>query len=650
MTDPLYAQQLDLRDLGDDDFNARFDTDRFTATVLGNRLRYIVEHVSTRLLTNAFSMILRDWYDFNATISGPPDLNYQMPAAGNSIASFFGSISEAIRNVVEEYGVDDLREGDVLISNDPYRVGTHVNDMCFIRPVFVDGRIISFISIKAHQLDMGGVVPAGFSATKRDVFDTGLVLAPMLLYRNDKPVRSTFNLLFDNTRYGAIILPDIKTIHSSLQLGEVLIHQSVTKYGAAAYRGSIRYAVDSSAQAMAYALAEIEDGTYYGEGGVDADAVDDTIEYKIRVALTKVDDRLEIDFSGTSPQARTSINAAALDAKSAVVMALKILLDPTSPYTSGALRNVDLVLPAGTLVSATPPNGSVFMFWEATQPVIAAIFSALDQALGDRAVGGDFGSMGIHNANGVTADGTPWVSTAQCGGEHGPWGATRAGDADSYQSCYQANGLDPAIEAIEADSPVVILRREYVADSAGAGFNRGGAAVRKDTLFLTPAEHWSSQLSTKRAPGVGVNSGEDGTAPGTWLFPPEVAAVDRRQDLVPVENDSYVEAKLVAGVFDPETKQLDKNGLYHYYGETPIWKTGAGSVFRYQTAGGGGWGDPWTREPERVLVDVRSRYVTVEGADRDFGVVILGDPLADPEGLSVDVAATTERRQTVRNR
>ena len=272
-----------LRDLDDSEFQARYQSDRFTATVLTNRMRYILEHLSTRILTNAFSPVLRDWYDFNATISGPPELNYQMPAVGNSLAAFFGSMSEAVRITIEEFGPDQLCPGDIIAANDPYRVGTHVNDVCFIRPVFAGDRLVSFVSVKAHQLDIGGIVPGGFSATKKDVYENGLVLAPILLYRDNKPVKSTFNLLFDNARFGGIILPDIKTIDQSLRFGERLILESVERYGVDAYFGAIRYAVDSSAESMANALDKVADGTYTGIGYIDADAVDQSVEYEVRV-------------------------------------------------------------------------------------------------------------------------------------------------------------------------------------------------------------------------------------------------------------------------------------------------------------------------------------------------------------------------------
>lgn len=637
-----------LRELDDDSFAARYGADRFTASVLGNRMRYIVEHMSTGILRNAFSLILRDWYDFNATITGPPEQNYPMPAVGKSLAAFFGTMSEAVRNVIEEFGPDELRPGDVIIANDPYRVGNHVNDLCFIRPVFFAGRVVSFVTIRAHQIDMGGVVPAGFSATKRNVYETGLALGPVALYRDDEPVHSTFNVILDNARFGAVLLPDIKTIVQSLRLGERLIVESVERYGAEAYLGAIRYAVDASAESMAAALATVPDGLYTATESIDADGVDASIEYRIQLALTKRGDRLEIDFSGTSPQARTSINAAAWDVKCAVVVALKCLIDPTQPYTSGACRNIDMVIPPGTVISAQPPDGAVFLYWEATQPVIRGVLRALADALGERALGGEFGSLSLHNANGVHPNGTPWVGIAQAGGEHGPWGANRHADADSYQSFYMVNSLDPATEAIETDIPTVLLRKEYAIDSAGPGANRGGAAVRKDSLYSVAAEHWSNPLATKTATGLGVNGGRDGGLGAVWLFQPEVARIAERADLLPVDEDIYAGSTPIAGILDPQRKTRSPDGEYFYFASTPIWRTAPGAVFRYQTNGGGGWGDPLTRDPVRVRADVRDEYVSIDGAYRDYGVVITGDPQYDPEGLRVDTEATEQRRAELR--
>lgn len=635
------APEITLKSLGEEEFHARYGTDRFTAAVLGNRMRYIVEHMCSGLLHNAFSIILRDWYDFVATLSGPPESNYSMPAVSKSMAVFFGTMADAVRNTVLEFGPEKLQPGDVLIANDPYRAGTHVNDICFIRPVFVDGQIVAFVNLRAHQLDMGGAVPGGFSSTKRTSYETGVVISHALLYHDDQPVPSTFNLILDNARFGALLLPDIKTIYQNLLLGERLILESAERYGAGALRGAIDYACDVSADAMSEALRSLPDGVYEGEDGIDADAIADDREYRVRVRATKAGDKIELDFSGSSPQARTSINAGPLDVKMAVGVALKFLVDPTTPFTSGTYRGIDIVIPAGTFVSATPPEGAIFMYFEAASAVVLATLKALQQPAGDRALAGDYCSLSLHNASGTHADGTPWVNIAQCGGEHGPWGATLHGDADSYNVFYISNNMDPATEAIEAEVPAVVMRKEYVADTAGGGYNRGGAAVRKDTLWLTEAEHLTNPLHFKTASGYGVNGGNDGTIGAVWLFD---GADAPPASLVGIGNAVYADATVVAGSVNPGTHAPGEGARYHYFARQQTWPTQANAMFRYLTNGGGGWGDARQRDPERVRDDVRDGYVTIDGAARDYGVVIAGDPARHPEQLTIDQEATDRLR------
>jgi len=634
-----------LRDLSEDDFEARYGCDRFTATVLANRYRYVVNHMCVGLLNHAFSIILRDWYDFAATISGPPKQNYSMPAVSNSLVLFLGVMTDAIRNAVEEYGPDKLKPGDVLICNDPYRTGTHVNDVCFIRPIFHDGELVGFVNMQAHMLDMGGVVPAGFSGTKRNVYENGLVIGPQLLYSEDQPVKSTWSLIFDNARFGDVLLPDIKTIYENLRLGERLLSETIERYGVEAYYGAMQYSCDVAGESMRTALEALPDGDYVGEDTIDCDGVDDEEEFTVRVTIAKRGGRAEIDLSGSSRQARTSINAGWLDAKTAVGVAFKFLIDRTSPFTSATYRDIDIVLPEGTLVSALPPDGVIFLYWESTMPLVLAIFRAMEQAVGDQAVGGDYGSLSIHNANGVTDDGTQWATMAQCGGEHGPWGATSSGDADSYTVFYLANNIDPATEAIESDFPVLVMRKEYTPDTAGAGSNRGGAAVLKDTLWTDDVEHYSSPLHVKNPSGFGVGGASTGARGAVWVFEPD--ELDTSEG-VGTDASAYDQSTPVAGVLDPSSKQVAEDGDYFFFARVPLWKTKPGTVFRYLTNGGGGWGDPLERDPERVKRDVRDGYVTIEGAARDYGVVITGDPESDPEGLELDEAATEQRRSELR--
>ncbi len=641
MSTPTAAAAPRLRTLDSAAFRARYGCERLDATVLANRFRYVLEHVCQRLLACAFSPPLRDFYDFAATLTGPPELGYPVPAVSKTFVAFTGTMTESVRNTIEEYGPERLAPGDVIIANDPYRTGTHVNDVLFCRPVFHAGRIVAFVTIKAHQLDIGGSVPGGFSATKTSVYENGLVLSPRALFRGGAEVVETFELFRDNVRFAALIERDMRTLCACLELGEQLLAASIARHGVAALHGAMRYVCDADAERMTEALERLPDGTWHGAALVDCDGLDDTEQYPVRATIRKHGGRIEVDFSDTARQARTSINGTFLDAKTVVGVALKFMLDPDGPFTSGLYRPVDILVPEGAICSALPPEGVVFAYGESTNALLLAMFAAMADALGEGAIAGDHGAPNIHTAHGRRADGSPWIAVGVNGGERGPWGATRAGDADSFSIFYQANSIDTAIEVTEADAPVVILRREYLADTAGAGLHRGGAAVLKDSLFLEPAEHAVITLRLREPTGRGVRGGGDGPTGGVWVW---------REGGVPAAlargtgTASYRDATRVAGRLDPLTGAPDPQGDYHWFGRERSWPTPAGAVFRYLTNGGGGWGDPYARDPERVCRDVRDGYVSIEGARRDYGVVIEGEPERDPEGLRVDAAATARLR------
>ena len=628
-----------LRDLDVAAFAERYQCDRYTATVLGNRFDYLVEHMSARLLTGAFSPVLRDFYDLACTIAGPAELAYPVPAASNGIVLMAGTTIDAVPNMVAEFGLERLRPGDVLIANDPYRTGNHNNDLVFTRPVFRDGAIVAFVTLNAHQLDMGGTVPGGFSARKQNVFENGLVLSPRLLVREGVNVPETWSVIFDNVRMAEILYPDMKTVCSSLELGEQLVHESIERYGLPAFHGAMRYATDVAAEQMALGLAELPDGDWEAEHGVDADGIDDTESYPVHVKIRKRGDRIEVDFSGTHRQARTSINATVWEVKTAIGVALKYAFDPRGRFNSGLFRNIDLVIPEGSVVSALPPDGAVFLYFEQSQVILATVLMALEQALGERAIAGDRAGTNLHTAFGAWPDGRPWVSAMQCGGEIGPFGANRHGDADTQCMSYLANGVAPSIEAIEKDSPVVMLRHEPVADTAGAGFHRGGNAMLRDTLWLTDAAHSIIELRHKSVTGFGVNGAGSGVNGGVWVYPP----VDGEPVIPTTGRDSFGGTEAWAGVIDPETNAPSKTGEYVYPFANANVSTRS-TVLRYITNGAGGWGDPLEREPDRVRVDVRDEYVTIEGAARLYGVVVTGDPHEDPEGVAVDAAATDALR------
>jgi len=353
---------------------------------------------------------------------------------------------------------------------------------------------------------------------------------------------------------------------------------------------------------------------------------------------------LEADFSGTSRQARTSVNCAWPDVKTGVAVALKYLIDPETPFNSGALRDVDVVIPPGTFISAQPPDGAVFAFWEGMNSVLAAVCDAFAEVLGPRAIGGEAWALAIHNANGMGPDGTPWISQALAGGTAGPWGATSRGDGDSYSTVMVSNILDASVEALEADAPLLIMRKEYTSDTAGPGTHRGGAAVMKDSLWLTEGEHYTMLFHARHPSGVGVYGGGDGALGAVWLWDSgaEDASVGPR--FIPSSTEVYADAIPIAGAMDDSNKP-DPQGTFHFFGAQPIWRVHPYATWRYLSNGGGGWGDPFARDPVSVVRDVRDGYVSIEGAARDYRVVVLGDPERRPEELEIDEEGTGRLRQ-----
>jgi N-methylhydantoinase B len=638
-----------LRDLDDQQFFERYACDRFTATVLHNRCRYVAAHMANQVRSHAFSPVIRDGSDLCAMVSGPATLGYAMASVSETMPLFYGSIPDAVRTVIEEYGPEDLEPGDVVICNDYYRVGTHLNDACVFRPVFHEGEIVAVATIRAHFLDMGGVVMGGFDATKRTMWEDGLRIPPTLLCRRGTPVKSTLKLLYDNTRLGFLCVPDILTEVQALDMGTALLTETIERYGPEAFSGAVRYACDVSAEAIGEGLASIPDGVYEAEDFLDGDGLPDSPEYKVRVRITKVGDRAEIDLRGSSSATRTAVNGAWPDIKTGLSYALKSVLDPTTPVSSGTMRNVDVVVPPDAMFNVGPPMPCQ-MYFLIVYTMVHATYKALAPVLGERAVAAGFVTS-APSAIGMRPDGIRGSLLNAAGPSViGAWGASQHGDADSSQQSPLGNLIYEGVELLELGGPAVWASSDYVPDSAGAGTNRGGAAIAHDMLWLVPAEHTMQLLFHARRPpaGGGVHGGGAGPTTTAWIFDPEVSDHARTLPELPVglHDDVYRRATPFGGMFDPETNEFDLDGEYVKQFENL--ERDAGAVVRILSAAGGGWGDPWERDPALVLRDVRDEYVSFEGAACDYGVVVTGD-LRHPEQIAVDVPATEALRASGRS-
>ncbi len=641
----IESDDTPLRDLSEAGFAERYAGDRFTAALLVNRFSYVISHMTTKLQTNAFSPMIRDMSDFSVALCGPAETGWAMAAVSPHNAILFGPVPDSVRVTMEEYGWERLRSGDVIIVNDPYRVGNHVNDVSFMYPVFHRGRMVGVFNITAHQLDFGGRTEGGFDITNRSLMHDGLVLPPMLLFREGKPEAATFALIGANTRLPHLILPDLTVIAAAFAFGAELLNETIDKYDLDAVLGAIRYVCDISSEALKRALGKVPDGVYESEQVLDGDGLDNSPEYVVHLRINKQGGRIEFDFSGSSVASRSAINCSWADVKGAIVLALRFSLDPQMPYSSGLQRDVDIILPPGSIVHAKPPAATMIAF-ELTTAIIRAIMDALNPVLGEDALAPDAWSVAIHSPSGVKANGEPWICHAAVPKfPLNPWGGTRAGDGDTNQMYAFNNYAETGIEPAEAEYPVVVLRRESVPDTAGAGYNRGGAAGIADTWWPHAGDHFGFQTHIRK-PTPGVRGGQPGRLGAVWLFEP-------REDGVmflplTLKGDFYARGVALSGLVDPITNEVHPEGRFAY---RPMARpAAAGAIARLVGNGAGGWGDPFTREPERVLRDVRDEYITIEGAARDYGVVVTGDPARAPEGLKIDQVATERLRSEQQER
>ena len=482
---------------------------------------------------------------------------------------------------------------------------------------------------------MGGVVPGGFSLAKRNVYENGLVLVAAGAVQRRRAGRARPGaLIFDNVRFGEILAPDMLTVVAELELGERLLLESVERYGARRRARRDDYVCDASAERMAEALARAPRRRLGRRGHrPTATRVADDEEYRVRVAITKRGGRAEVDFSGTSRQARTAINATALDAKTSVGVAFKY--DPR-PARAGSprarSRPIDIVLPEGTVISALPPDGAVFAYWEQNQVILSALLRALAQARRRR-----------RRSPATTAAPTSTTPTAcsptarrgsrrrRSAARSAPTAPTATATPTARCSPTRPTGSASRSRRSSPTRPVVVLRHELVPDSAGPGRHRGGAAMLRDSLWLhaaaAPPDVAALQARRRASASHGGRRRRDRRDLDLGRGRARTRALGTRARVLREATPIGRRARPADARPRPR-RRLPLPVPPAVLGDRARARCCATST---APAAAGATRSSATREA--VKRDVRDGYVTIAGAARDYGVVITGDPDDDPEGL-----------------
>lgn len=556
---------------------SRTDIDLFTVEIVKDALVAIGDEMFIALQRTSKSTIIYEVLDF---ASGLTDAHGQLITQGNGVTGFLGTLTFAVRSVLEKFGPENLHAGDVVITNDPYGGGgTHLSDVSLIVPIYYTGKLVAFAASKAHWTEVGGKDPGSWTTDATEVFQEGLQFPCVKLYEEGRPVQSLIDLIGANVRLPDMTLGDMYAQAASLRLGERRFQELCNKYGLDVIMGSIEALLDYGERMTRLELAKLPKGTYEAEDWIDDDGIGNG-PFPVRLKITITEDEFICDFTGTHPQVPGPVNCTTTGLHSGVRTMLKAITSPSIPVNEGCFRPIRVICPPGTIFTAQRP-AAVSTYWETMNYVTDLVWKALAPVVPDRLTAGHFLSV-----CGVVVAGTHpdtnelfLLVEPQAGG----WGAGAAKDGESGLMCVgDGETYVIPIEIAETRYGILVDRYELDTTNAGAGRHRGGrgcirdyrAAVDEITLTATFGRH-------KYLPW-GVAGGQPGSRNEVRIF--------------------HADGREVV---------LGKCARY------PLKR---GEVARLVTGTGGGWGSPLERPVEAVIEDVRDGYVSLEQAKQDYGV------------------------------
>ena len=562
----------------------RGDLDPIQLEVLWNRLITVVNEQAAALVRASFSTVVSEAEDLAAAVF---DAEGRMLAqAVRGTPGHINSTANCVRELLSKVPRAAIEPGDVFVTNDPWKTSGHLNDITVMTPVFRDGEIVAFFANTCHAADIGG---RPMSAEAKDVFEEGLWLPILKLFRGGVPNEDIFAILEANVRNPREVLGDLHAQVAGNEVGGRELLTFMGDFGLDSLQPLADEILGRSRQLVRAAIARHPEGVYEHE--LVSDGFDSPIEIRVRVTIAG--QQIQIDYAGTSPQSQYGINVVLNYSYAYSIFAILSMLAPDLPNNAGCFEPITVTAPAGCILNAVPP-APVAARHSLGQLLPSVIFGALAEALPGRVLAEGYDADWTVQPYGKDERGA-WVSS------HLVWtGGTGARPTKDGLSAmgFPARSQAVPVEVVEDRTPLVFLRKELRPDSAGAGRYRGGFGqtvafrIDSDAPFLI-----SPKCERTRYPARGLHGGLAGAA-GEFL--------------------------------KGKTRPNPKGDFRLELGEEVTLKL----------PGGGGYGDPLERDPEAVLRDVRNGMVNPEAAEEIYGVVLGGSG----ETLGVDRRATRRLR------
>jgi N-methylhydantoinase B len=578
--------------------------ERVFLEIVHNRLQAVAEEMASVILRTGFTVFVKETADFSSALATREGEVFAAPLTLGTT----NNPGKPHRAVIDAFS--DWTEGDVVIANDPYTTGglsTHLADLYLIKPIFAEGRLLCFGSCFIHSSDVGGKVPGSISPTCYDVYQEGLRLRPVRLYERGRLNEEILRLVLDNCRIPTQNWGDLKALLAGLTTAERRMQQVVERYGFARTEQGIYGVLDWAERRARQFIEAIPDGEYTFWDYVEGDAWGGA-PMRLRCRLTVRGSDLFLDFTGTDHQVRGAFNLPSLDQKAHAMFVPTICRyfrtrDRGIPYNSGLVRPIHTSAPAGTMLNPRPP-AAVGVRAATMIRLMDVLLGALGQALPSQlpAAGAGQGCIALLAMTDPRTGGRRvGVIQPVVGGSGGR--PMRDGvDGMDFGVGFLRNV--PA-ETLETDMPILIERYGLRPDSGGPGRHRGGLGIELSVRVFSP----ETVLTARGMERVQFRPwGRLGGSPGALGYA-----------VVTTENgESRPTGKIDELLLQP------------------------GECITFLSPGGGGYGDPYERDPEAVARDVRRGLVSRENAERDYGVIL--------RGRAVDMEATGARRLAAASR
>lgn len=552
------------------------DVDIFTIEIIKNALVAIGEEMFIALKRTSQSPIIYESLDYGI---GVTDAKGRLISQGNGIPGFIGTLDAGVQNILEKFDENEIFPNDVFILNDPYAGGgTHLSDVCMIRPIFFNSTLIAWTANKAHWTEIGGKDPGSYSADATSIYQEGLQFPGIKVFEKGVPNQALLDLIKVNVRLPTMTLGDLHACAASLKVGEQRFLSIVDKYGKQTTLTAIDKLLDHGDALVKEKFKGLPKGEFFATDVIDEDGMGNG-PFEIKVKVTITDDDFTVDFTGSSEQAPGPINCTMGVLVSAAREVFMGVVEPDAPATDGCFRRLHVKCPEGTILTAKRP-APVSSYFESMVCASDVIRKALAPEIPKVLTSGQFGSVCTMNLSGFHAvTNEPFLLVEPL---VGGWGANIDKDGESGQFCV-GNGetSNIPVEITEERYGIRVERYEFNTNASGAGEHRGGNGVILEYRILNDDADLSSFFGRGITPTWGIEGGLAGSC-------------------------NYVEIIGTDGDVKAKFSRISRYKLLK------------GELVRLVTGNGGGWGHPEQRNKEAIENDILNGFISDTDAKKIY--------------------------------